>query len=305
MISKIPHFWALVFEQSPPEVDNYIQPSDSKVFAECLKSVEVERFEIDSSPRSVSIKFEFSENEYFKDQVLEKKFWFRKSKDEWQGLVSEPVKIQWKKGKDLTDGLTDAAYALYEAKQKLGGTSNGSSHPQESSLPEYKALVTKLEESEDASNSFFAWFGYVSSYKWVSAAESEEAAKEEAEKLEKKKRGEEVKEDDEDDEDTRIDFQETEVFPGGDELATVIAEDMWPSAIRYYSMYMPSAFAWQATNNLIEHAHEADDDEELSELEVEDMEDDSDDEIDIRGLVGKGRSKNASDSPPPKKQRKA
>lgn len=38
---------------------------------------------------------------------------------------------------------------------------------------------------------------------------------------------------------------------------------------------------------------------------MEDMDEDdsSDDEIDIRGLVGKGRK--SSDSPPPKKQRKA
>jgi hypothetical protein len=234
LISKIPHFWALVFEQSPPEVDNFIQPSDSKVFAECLQTFEVERFEIDSSPRSFTAKFGFSKNEYFEDKVLEKKFWFRRSKDGWQGLVSEPVRIHWKKGKDLTDGLTDAAYALYQAKQKLGGASNGSNHAKESGLPQYKALAKKIEQSEDASNSFFAWFGFVSSYKWVSAEESVEANKEEAERLEKKKRGEEVK-DDEDDDDDEIDHQETEVFPQGDELATIIAEDMWPSAIKYYS----------------------------------------------------------------------
>jgi hypothetical protein len=54
-------------------------------------------------------------------------------------------------------------------------------------------------------------------------------------------------------------------------------------------------------------AHDADDDEELSDLEVEEMDDDeSDEEIDIRGLVGKGRKdKGSDDSPPSKKQRKA
>jgi hypothetical protein len=59
---------------------------------------------------------------------------------------------------------------------------------------------------------------------------------------------------------------------------------------------------------MVEQAHEADeeDDEDLSELEI-DMEDEDDsdgDEIDIRGLVGKGRNK-GSDLPPAKKQRKA
>jgi hypothetical protein len=53
-------------------------------------------------------------------------------------------------------------------------------------------------------------------------------------------------------------------------------------------------------------AHEADD-EELSDLEVEYMnEDESDEEVDIRGLVGKGRKdKGSGESPPSKKRRNA
>ena len=80
-IKKIPHFWSLVFEQAPPEIDNFIQPTDSKVFAECLETFEVSRFELNDpngSPRSFSFKFGFADNEYFEDKVLEKKFWFRK-----------------------------------------------------------------------------------------------------------------------------------------------------------------------------------------------------------------------------------
>ncbi|KAF2467915.1 uncharacterized protein BDR25DRAFT_233630 [Lindgomyces ingoldianus] len=292
VIAKIPHFWALVFEQSPPEVDNYILPSDSQVFADCLETLEVSRFEMhmaNGSPRSFSIKFGFSENSYFEDKLLEKKFWYRKAMDgdEWQGLVSEPVKIHWKKGRDLTGGLTDAAYALYEARKKLLAKSNGNAKSIETSLPEYKVLAKMIEQGEDASNSFFAWFGFVSSWRWVSAEESEQANKLEKERMEKRKRGEKVEDEaiDEDDQD----FQEVEVFPQGDELATIIAEDMWPSAIKYFKQ-----------------AHEADDDD-GSDLEIEDFdeEDDSDGEIDIRGLVGKGqKSKGSSESPPPKKQRK-
>ncbi|ORY19225.1 hypothetical protein BCR34DRAFT_472275 [Clohesyomyces aquaticus] len=306
-ISKIPHFWALVFEQSPPEVDNFIQPSDSKVFAECLSTFSVSRFEIDDSagsPRSFTITFGFNENDYFEDRVLEKKFWFRKAVDGvdgWEGLVSEPVKIRWKKGQDLTGGLTDAAFALCEARKKLAksGAANGKAKAKakakakETELPEYKALAQKIEAGEDASNSFFAWFGFVSSWRWVSAEESAEATKIEAARKEKRKNGEKVDEEEEkDDEDDQIDFQEVEVFPQGDELATILAEDMWPSAIKYFK-----------------HAHEADDDDQLSDLEVEefDEDDESDGEIDIRGLVGKGRHSKASgssESPPPKKQRK-
>jgi hypothetical protein len=231
VIAKIPYFWTLVLEQAPQEVDNYILPSDSQIFAECLQTLEVSRFELNDpkgSPRSFSIKFGFSDNEYFTDKVLEKKFWFRKSLDGWQGLVSEPVKINWKKGKDVTDGLTDAAYKLYETKKTKGAT-------KETDLPEYKSLAAKLEESEEPVPSFFAWFGFVSSYKWVSAEESEQASKKEAERLAKQKRGEKVEEEEPEGEEEQ-DYQETEVFPTGDQLATIIAEDLWPSAIKYYSM---------------------------------------------------------------------
>ena len=40
-----------------------------------------------------------------------------------------------------------------------------------------------------------------------------------------------------DDEDDTLDYQEVEVFPGGDEVATIIAEDMWQNAIKYYSTW--------------------------------------------------------------------
>lgn len=294
VIAKIPHFWTLVFEQTPPELDNFIQPSDSAVFVDCLQTLEVSRFEIDEpkgSPKSISIKFGFGENEHFTDKEIEKKFYYRKSKD-YIGLVSEPVKIHWKKGRDVTGGLTDAAYDLWQAKQKLVKASKGSSKAkEEASLPEYKALVKKIEESSEASSSFFAWFAFVSSYRWISAEESEQAEKEDAARIEKLKRGEKVDDEPEDDDDDGVDYQETEVFPQGDEIAHLIAEDLWPQAIKYYK-----------------NSHEADD-EELSDLEVSDMEDmdedNSDDDIvDIRGLVGKGR-KTSGTLPPAKKQRNA
>jgi hypothetical protein len=168
--------------------------------------------------------------------VLEKKFWFRKSKD-WAGLVSEPVLIHWKKGKDLTGGLIDAAYTLGEARKKLSiDTSDAASRKQETDLPEYKNLANKIETSQDASVSFFGIFAFVSGYRWVSAEESEKVTKEDQAKYEKMKRGEKVEDDDEEEEDAQ-DYQEIEVFPGGDEVVTIIAEDMWPNAIKYYSAY--------------------------------------------------------------------
>lgn len=196
------------------------------------------RFELEDpkgSPRSFSLKFGFKDNEYFEDKTIEKKFWFRKSKD-WAGLVSEPVLIHWKKGKDLTGGLTDAAYKLSEARKKLGtDTSDMAARKKETELPEYKNLVKKIETSMESSISFFGLFAFVSGYRWISAEESEKAEKEDKARVEKIKRGESIKEDDEDDEDDSTDYQEVEVFPGGDEVVTIIAEDMWPNAIKYYS----------------------------------------------------------------------
>ena len=230
-VAKVPHFWSLVFEQCPQEVENFIQPTDSEVFAECLESLEVTRFEVEDQPRSFSLKFGFSENEWFENKTLEKKFWYRHTKD-WDGLVSEPVKISWKKDKDLTGGLTDAAVKLHEARK------NVTDRKKEMALPEYKDLYNKIETSADASVSFFGLFAFVSGYRWVSAEESAEARKKDQEQLAKLKAGEKIEEEEEEDEDEDPqDYQETEVFPGGDEVATIIAEDMWPNALGYYSAY--------------------------------------------------------------------
>jgi len=284
-VAKVPHFWSLVFEQCPQEVENFIQPTDSEVFAECLDTLEVTRFEIDDQPRSFSLKFGFSENEWFENKTLEKKFWYRHTKD-WDGLVSEPVKINWKKGKDLTGGLTDAAVKLHEARKNI------TDRKKEMALPEYKDLSNKIETSADASVSFFGLFAFVSGYRWVSAEESKEAEKKDQEQLAKLKAGEKIEEEEDEDEDEDPqDYQETEVFPGGDEVATIIAEDMWPNALGYYKAHfeMDGEF----------------DDEDLSELDVdmeEEDEDDSAEEVDIRALVGKGKK---GEEPPSKKQRKA
>ncbi|KAF4313611.1 Nucleosome assembly protein (NAP) [Botryosphaeria dothidea] len=287
VIAKLPNFWALVFEQAPPELDQYIQPSDSEIFAECLKSLEVTRFEIDDpsgSPRSFSIKFGFNPNEYFENEVLEKKFWHRRALDGWSGLVSEPVKINWKKGKDTTDGLTDAAAALFEARQKLSEKEQKS---QLTKLPEYNALTKKLELSEEGTLSFFTLFGFVSVRPFVSAEESAKATKKEAEERAKGSKAEKSEEDNEDDELIQL-FEESEIFPSGDELATLIAEDLWPNAIKYFTS-----------------AQEADD-EDLSSIEdVEDWGSDEGEPVDIRSLVkGKGKKeKNGESSPPVKKRR--
>lgn len=238
-ISRIPGFWPLVFEQAPPDIDQYIQPSDSEIFAKCLTGLDVTRPEIPlgpekisnetGHPRSLRIRFEFSENEWFTDKVLEKTFWYRRSADGSAGLVSEPVRVHWKKGKDVTQGLMDGAIKLWEARQKAGGNMN------KKDLPEFGALAKTVENWSCHNTSFFTWFAFVSAGRWISAEESAEATKKEAERRRKFKEG--VKDEEPEDEDDEQAEELVEVCEDGDDLATTIAEDLWPGAIKYFSEY--------------------------------------------------------------------
>ena len=292
--SKIPNFWPLVLEQAPPDLDQYIQPQDSRIFAESLVNVEVRRPELDvkgsGNPRSISIKFEFKANEDFEDTVLEKHFWHRRAKDGWTGLVSEPVKIHWKKGKDLTEGLIDGAVALWEARKKTGDmTAKG--------LPEYTALRKKVESWNGMNTSFFTWFGWVSGRRWVSVEESEEAVEKYAAEKERRKAGERTTEDSMDaeaDAEAEPDDEAVEVHEAGEELAIAFAEDLWPNAIKYFT--------------------QAQEVEDMSDIDFEDDDDEGAEEgdekpVDIRYLVqeGKGRSRDSAGNgtgPPSKKMKR-
>ncbi|KAF2403112.1 hypothetical protein EJ06DRAFT_528075 [Trichodelitschia bisporula] len=278
---KIPNFWALVFEQSPPELDQYITPSDSELFAECLKGVSIERFECAATPRSIALKLTFSENEWFSDTVLEKKFHYRRSPDGWVGLVSEPVKINWKEGQDLTQGLTDAAVRAWdERKANLTATVQ-----QRLELPAHKALLEMVEKMDPTSVGFFALFGFVSERVYVSADEAEKGNQAEQERRAARARGDKVEEPE-----WNEDFEaeaEIEICPHGEDLALVLADDVWPNAIKYFT------------------AAQERDDEQMSEIEFEEDEDESDEEVDIRALVTGRSSKRKNDdgdSPPPKRR---
>ncbi|KAJ9266050.1 hypothetical protein DTO212C5_6489 [Paecilomyces variotii] len=260
-------FWPRVFSNAPGEIDHYILPSDAAIIGETLKNLTVERFEVDKNgngePRSVRLTFEFQTgeaNRFFDNAKLVKDFYWRKEvtktakgkRRTWEGLVSEPVRINWKEGMDPTKGLLDAAVDLAEAEKKHGGDRK--------KLPEYEKLVKKVaeveadaltggedEEADDedigatspAGVSFFAFFGYRG--KDVSAEKSKEAEKEEEERWAKIAKGEKVEDDeeDEDDEDDdeieeEDDLEDAEIFPDGEDLAVAIAEDLWPGALKYY-----------------------------------------------------------------------
>ncbi|KAI1800967.1 hypothetical protein F4811DRAFT_536211 [Daldinia bambusicola] len=287
LVEKIPNFWALVFEQAPPELDQYIQPSDSAVLLSALTSVSVSHFEIENGgqgdPRSISIKLEFGENEWFEDKVLEKKFYYRISKEGDEGLVSEPVPIKWKSpDKDLTQGMLDLVVKAWENDKKQPNTDSTKLKKEKDYTPDEKALKEKIEATGLGAVSFFGWFGYRGLN--ISAEESRLAAEEEkkkradraAGKVPELKLAEEEDDDEEDDDDE--DPLSLEIFPDGEEVALAISDDLWVNAIKYFSQ-----------------AQEAD----ISEV---DFEDDEDEEMADGDEEEKPKANGAK---PPSKKRKA
>jgi len=287
-VSQIPNFWPLVLEQAPPDIDQYIQPSDSALLLSSLTSLSVTRFEIESAspsstngannpggdPRSIAIRFEFSENEYFSDKVLEKRFWYRKAKDGWAGLVSEPVQIKWKKGKDLTGGLLDMVVKAWEVENK---------NPQEKEKglsTEQKELLKKIEGTGMGGLSFFAWFGFIG--RKVSAEESREAIARDAERRNARNAAKDGKdltidseleygEDSDEDEDTEMML---EIFPDGDELAIAISEDLWPNALKYFTQAQEQDALSDADFESDEGGFDALAEQEISDVEADEDEDD-------------------------------
>ncbi len=175
-MARIPNFWPLVFEQAPPDIDEFIQPSDSALLLASLVTVEVARFE-PAEPRSISISMTFAPNDVFDDSTLTKRFWHRRSRGGWAGLVSEPVDIRWKKGKDLTNGLLAMVKRVWDAEQQTqtpGGPRNASAAADGPLKAQQRALKKKIEATGLGGLSFFAWFGYVG--RRVTAEESRKAA---------------------------------------------------------------------------------------------------------------------------------
>ena len=236
LVAKIPNFWQVVFAQDHTDIHKYTQGFDLPLLVSSLKSISVSRFELDEDekkgdPRSIAIRFEFADNDYFEDKVLEKKFWWRQSNDGVTCLVSEPVEIRWKKGKDLSDGLLALVKAVYDERQAKG-------KKEKVALTEkQKALREKIDKTDMDSASLFSWFGYIGEY--ITAEESRKAIAEEKEERRKRKAGEEVaKKDDDDGDDEMGDDDEDDtlnIFPTGDTVATTIADNIWRGAIGYFS----------------------------------------------------------------------
>lgn len=196
----------------------------------------------------MAIQFGFAPNEYFADEVLEKRFWYRRARDGWAGLVSEPVGIKWKKDRDLTGGLLDMVCAAWEKEQEEGGMGKGISGEQ-------RVLKKKIDNTGMGGLSFFAWFGFIG--RRVSAEESAEVARIERERREKKLPAESIhveKDEDREDEEDKEDIgMSLEIFQDGDDLAVAITEDLWPSAIKYFSKF--SFMACSFLSNAVQRKH--------------------------------------------------
>ncbi|KAK3325876.1 nucleosome assembly protein [Apodospora peruviana] len=240
LVAKIPNFWPLVFEQAPPDIDEFIQPTDSALLLTSLASISVSHFEIENGgngdPRSVAIRMEFNENEYFEDRVLEKKFWYRRSMEGDAGLVSEPVVINWKEGKDLTDGLLNMVKAVWDEQQQ-SGPATAAERKKKPLTAKQQALKEKIENIGLGGQSFFCWFGFVGDR--ISAEESKAATEKERAERKLRQQGGATPADKSNDEDEEDDeFDDLEIFPEGDSVALAITDDLWPGALRYFCKFL-------------------------------------------------------------------
>ncbi|PHH82115.1 hypothetical protein CDD82_6939 [Ophiocordyceps australis] len=290
IVAEIARFWPLVFEASPPDIDEYIQPSDAALLLGNLKSLSVERFELQNGdPRSIAIRFEFGDNEHFEDKVLEKKFWWRHAKDGWSGLVSEPIDIKWKsEAKDLTGGMLGLARRVWQ--EDCAGK-------KEVETEAKKQLKDKMSRTGLGGVSFFAWFGFRG--RDVSAAENTKALKAEQEKRQARKEGKAKDQDENDghDQDAHQDDEyNLEIFPTADDLAIAIAEDLWPNAIKYFTQAQEqdvASDAWFESDGGEEEQDEANGQDEDGDEDGDGYEDEDEDEED------------EADQGPPQKKRKA
>ncbi|KAI5288694.1 hypothetical protein KEM55_009016 [Ascosphaera atra] len=271
-------FWPRVLSGAPKELDDAILPTDATILGTTLRNVNVERVSVDDNgeggdPRDVKFVFEFDrdseENEWFEGSgslKLEKTFYWRKHitkagghRNMWEGFVSKPVRIPWKKDADPTKGLLDAACDLYDAEQKTveknGKKITGADR---TALPQYEKLVQEIEKvnteladaeegegdddsAEPARTSFFCWFGYRG--RDVTVEESEAAMKEDDERWAKLAKGEELEDEqcdhdhendeyEEDDGDEGLD--DAEICPEAQELTQALSENVWPKALAYF-----------------------------------------------------------------------
>ncbi|KAJ5708045.1 hypothetical protein N7488_007846 [Penicillium malachiteum] len=134
------------------QFNEYITIKDAEILREALQTFTIQHFEMDEQgkgePRSLRFIFEFKKNRFFHNTRLVKDLYWRKRLVNQEksicirdGLVSEPVRINWKSGVDPTRGLLDAACNLADAEKRCDDFRK---IPE---LPEYDILFEKLMSS--------------------------------------------------------------------------------------------------------------------------------------------------------------
>ncbi|KAI4282944.1 MAG: hypothetical protein L6R38_002563 [Xanthoria sp. 2 TBL-2021] len=223
-IQAIPDFWSTVIDEAPAEIDQRIQPRDVPALS-CLTGLDVERFEVkdadNGEPRSIRLTLTFKPNEWFFDNKIEKKFYWRMSHNGWSGLVSEPVTVRWKHRDRLTDGLLDLAVNLW--KKELDLETQGCDLE---SIEEYQTLVERIQRTPQDAVSFFAFLGFRGHR--VSAEESAAA-------MEKAQSTVEVSRETEGSNEESPSLPDSEIYPHGEEVAVALSEDLYPGATHYFT----------------------------------------------------------------------
>ncbi|KAL8842241.1 MAG: hypothetical protein Q9170_000567 [Blastenia crenularia] len=226
-INAIPSFWPTVIDEAPAEIDQRIQPRDVPAL-NCLVGIDVERFEVldadNGEVRSIKLTFTFKPNEWFHDERIEKKFYWRMSQTGWAGLVSEPVSIQWK-DRDLTEGLLDMAVGIWRKEKEL--KARGQNRDDIRATNEFKALVEKVERTPQDAISIFAFFGFRGHH--IDAEESQasmERGKSMVDGVERHFEGLDTE---------SLVMPDTEIYPHGEDVVVAFSEDLYPGATQYFT----------------------------------------------------------------------
>ena len=254
-LSQIPNFWPTVITHGPQEFQDLLGPNDEEIL-DSITSLKVERYQIvsdrEGEPRSLRFTFEFDpsaqEHKLFEDTVVVKEFEFVARDDlvGGGGYVSKPVNFSWTKAgkKKGLNRFLDLSEQLYQAEGALVQGQKIEEKEREG-LWQYEKLKEELEKMEDKAmegddsteTSILDFFGYRGAVKGA----SEEVKKEKSTKKpangdtkihEDAEEEESDEEDDEDDEDEGL--LDVEIFPLGAEIASCLAEDLWPNVMDYF-----------------------------------------------------------------------
>ncbi|CCX05810.1 hypothetical protein FPQ18DRAFT_402043 [Pyronema domesticum] len=251
VIAKIKGFWPHVLEDAAGSCgfDEYITPEDAMLLIH-VSSIKVTRPNAEKGdPRDIQISVTLDDNDWTPAQTIVKDFTYQSVDGRTvteTGLISKPVEIKWKAGKDLTFGVNKAAIEAFE--ERVAGNGTYKKGPKEEAL---LALLMKQPST------FFNWF----SYSGVHLALGEEP------------------QDDEEAEKSPV-----EPFAFGDEIAISFAEDVYPSAVKYFT-------------TSLEDEDEDEDDEDI------DIDSDDDDEEDSHAnCSGKHGHSHSHDGEPAKKK---